>query len=78
MTQEYFSPIVLDYIAQGREQGIEAGLRRSILLLLDSRGYSTTDADLQRLESEHDRSVLEAWVKVAANQEASRPFFGDH
>ncbi len=90
MTQEYFSPIVLDYIAQGieqgREQGIEqgreqgmlAGLRQSILLFLDSRGYDLTAADLQRIENESDRSVLEAWVKNAANQPAGQPFFDEH
>ncbi len=82
MTQEYFSPIVLDYIAegieQGREQGREQGLRECILLLLEARGYSPSKADLQRLEHEHDKSVLEAWVKAAANQVAGQPFFDDH
>jgi hypothetical protein len=90
MTQEYFSPVVLNYVEQGRvegreegreegiERGIEAGLRQSILLLLDSRGYVTTDDDLQRIENEHDRSMLETWVKAAANQVAEEPFFDDH
>lgn len=86
MTQEYYSP-VLDYVEQGRkegvekgieegiEQGIEAGLRKSILLLLDSRGYSPTAADLLRLENEHDKKVLEAWVRAAANLQPGKAFF---
>ena len=94
MTQEYFSPVVLNYVEQGRvegreegleqglerglERGLEAGLRKSILLLLDSRGYVTTDDDLQCIENEHDKSVLETWVKAAANQVADEPFFDDH
>ncbi len=83
MTQEYYSPVVLDYVEQGRkegiekgiEKGIEAGLRKSILLLLDSRGYSPSDADLLRLENEHDKKVLEAWVSAAANLQPGRAFF---
>ncbi len=75
MTQEYFSPIVLNYVEQGRvegrkegrEEGIEAGLRKSILLLLDSRGYAPSKGELQRIEDEHNKSVLEGWVKKAAN-----------
>jgi len=85
MTQEYFSPVVLNYVEQGRvegreeglERGLEAGLRKSILLLLDSRGYVTTNDDLQRIDNEHDKSVLETWVKAAAKQ-AEEPFFDDH
>ncbi len=82
MTQEYFSPIVLDYIAEGMEKGIEQGreqgLRECILLLLGARGYSPSEADLQRIENEHDKSVLETWVKAAADQVAGQPFFDDH
>jgi hypothetical protein len=86
MTQEYFSPIVLNYVEQGRvegreegrEEGIEAGMRKSILLLLDSRGYAPSEDELQRIENEHNKSVLEGWVKTAANLVPGRAFLDDH
>lgn len=82
MTQQYYSPVVLNYVEQGREEGreagIEAGLRRSIFLLLDARGYVPTEADLQRIENEHDKSALEAIVKSAANLAPDTPLFDDH
>jgi len=74
MTQEYFNPIVLNYVEQGREEG----LRSSVVLLLQARGYSPTKTDLERIENEHDRKTLEKWVKAAADLVPGTPFFDDH
>ncbi|MEZ4459342.1 MAG: hypothetical protein R3E66_06365 [bacterium] len=90
MTQQYYSPVVLEVLERGIQQGIEQGieqgiasgrldgLRESVRYLLELRGHVLTQEDAARLDNEHDETTLRLLIKTAASITPGEALFKPH
>ena len=65
---EPFSKLGLSYYGQGREEGREEGLvageRGTVLMVLKARGLPVSDANRARIDACEDLAVLKAWAEA--------------
>jgi hypothetical protein len=66
---EPFSKLGLTYYGQGREEGREEGLvageRGTVLMVLKARGLPVSDSQRSRIDACDDLAVLKAWAETA-------------
>jgi hypothetical protein len=66
---EPFSKLGLSYYGQGREEGREEGMvageRGTVLMVLKARGLPVTDSQRSRIDACDDLAVLKAWAEAA-------------
>ena len=62
---EPFSKLGLSYYGQGREEGLVAGERGTVLMVLKARGLAVSDAQRARIDACDDLAVLKAWAEAA-------------
>ena len=67
--EEPFSKLGLSYYGQGREEGREEGLvageRGTVLMVLKARGLPVSDSQRARVDACDDLAVLKAWAEGA-------------
>lgn len=61
--------------ARGKARGEARGQAMSVLVLLDARGISPTEAERACIETPTDASALRTWLVRAANARSSRELF---
>jgi hypothetical protein len=76
---EPFSKLGLSYYGQGREEGREEGLvageRGTVLMVLKARGLPVSDSQRSRIDACDDLAVLKAWAQAALTAEAIDDLF---
>ena len=86
MTQQYYSPILMEILhkgieegrEEGREQGRIDGLKASLRMLLQVRGITLSAADEQTLSAETDTRSVENWIRLAAVAMPGQQIFEPH
>src|ERR1700722_13316608 len=62
---EPFSKLGLSYYGQGREEGLVAGERGTVLMVLTDRGLPVTEIQQARIDSCDDLAALKPWSEAA-------------
>jgi hypothetical protein len=79
--REPFSKLGLGYYGQGREEGREEGLvageRGTVLMVLKARGVRVSDHQRELLDSCADLAVLKAWAETAVTATSTDEVFGE-
>jgi hypothetical protein len=72
---EPFSKLGLSYYGQGREEGLVAGERGTVLMVLRARGLPVSDAHRARIDACDDHAALKAWAETALTAAAVDDLF---
>ena len=72
---EPFSKLGLSYYGQGREEGLVAGERGTVLMVLKARGLPVSDSQRSRIDACDDLAVLKAWAEAALTAETVDDLF---
>ena len=62
---EPFSKLGLSYYGQGREEGLVAGERGTVLMVLKARGLAVSDAQRARIDACDELATLKEWAEAA-------------
>jgi len=77
--REPFSKLGLTYYGQGREEGREEGLvageRGTVLMVLKARGLKISDSQREIIDSCTDLAMLKAWAEAALTAETTGQVF---
>lgn len=72
-------PLFREWLAQGREEGLEKGRHESVLSdlfdVLDARGLEVDAASRQRILACHDLAQLKIWLRKAATADSVQELF---
>ncbi|MBD0708964.1 hypothetical protein BU197_11330 [Streptomyces sp. CBMA291] len=63
--------------AQGRDEGLAQGSADAILIVLEQRGITVTDAVRERVQQCDDPAVLRHWLTRAVTVSAAEEIFAD-
>ena len=74
-TYKWQSDFARTYAAQGREEGREEGLAKSVLSVLAARGFEVDKSTRERILSCKDVDTLEEWVPRAVKIENPEDLF---
>jgi hypothetical protein len=73
---EPFSKLGLSYYAQGREEGLVAAERGTVLMVLKARGLQATETQRERIDACDDLATLKHWAETALTAAAVDDLFG--